>query len=263
MDLQLKSKIAVVLGASRGIGRAVAEGLAVEGMRVALVARDPARAEAAADAIARTTGAEVIAVTADVGAAVRVELVVGATVERWGSVHVLVHNAGGPPPGGVFDVTARQWDEALQTHLDSLIRFTNGVVPHMSRQGWGRILLITSTAAKEPIPGMLLSNTARAAVTAFAKTIATELAPLGITVNTVCPGGVLTERLRELCETRAAREGVTYETVLAQLQRTIPIGQFATPAELAAMVVFLASEPARYVTGTTVAVDGGLVKSLL
>lgn len=263
MDLGLKDRPALVAAAGKGIGRAVAEGLAREGARVALFARTEADVRVAAEEIRAATGAEALPLVGDVTAAGDVDRVVAAAAARFGGLHILVTNAGGPP-GGVFDaMDDAKWQGAFELNLLSVIRLIRAAVPHLRAAGGGRIVNIQSTSVKQPIDGLILSNAIRAGVVGLAKTLATELGRDRITVNTVCPGRINTERLRTLYGQRARQRGLTLEQALAAEEALIPLGRLGTPQEVAAMVVFLCSEPARYVTGNTVQVDGGLVRSLL
>ena len=263
MDLGLKDRPALVAAAGKGIGRAVAEGLAREGARVALFARTEADVRRAAEEIRAATGAAVFPLVGDVTVAGDVDRVVAAAAARFGSLHILVTNAGGPP-GGVFDaMDDAKWQGAFELNLLSVIRLIRAAVPHLRAAGGGRIVNIQSTSVKQPIDGLILSNAIRAGVVGLAKTLAAELGRDRITVNTVCPGRINTERLRTLYGQRARQRGLTLEQALAAEEALIPLGRLGMPEEVAAMVVFLCSEPARYVTGTTVQVDGGLVRSLL
>jgi 3-oxoacyl-[acyl-carrier protein] reductase len=263
MDLGLKDKVALVAAASKGLGKAAAQELAQEGAKVAIAARHQEELEAAAEEIRRATGGEVLAIAADVTRRADVESLVHAVEEHWGRIDILVNNAGGPRPGLFAEMTDQDWLDALQLNLLSAIRLTALVLPGMRRRRWGRIINITSVAVKQPMPNLILSNTARAGVVAMAKTLAGQVAAEGITVNNVCPGYTLTERMRNLAAAGAQAEGISPEEVIARWERTIPAGRLGRPEELAALIAFLASERAAYITGTTIQVDGGWVQSLL
>ena len=263
MDLGLKGKVAVVTAASRGLGRAIAEALAAEGARVALCARTLAPLEATAEEIRRQTGAEVLAVAADVTRAADVERFVQAAVGRWGTVHIAVANAGGPPAKEFLSTTLDDWQNAVALNLMSAVHLARAVLPPMRAQKWGRLLFLTSVAVKQPIDGLLLSNAVRSGVAGLAKSLANEGARDNVLVNTVCPGYTRTERLEELAATLSQQKGVSPAEILRGWTAQIPLGRLAEPKELAALVAFLASERASYITGSAIAVDGGWVRSLL
>jgi 3-oxoacyl-[acyl-carrier protein] reductase len=263
MDLGLSGKVALVAGASRGLGRAVAECLASEGARLALCARSPETLEATASDIERRHGAEVLRRPTDVTRESEVDAWVAEARERFGRVDILVANAGGPPASRFASTDVEAWRRGIDLNLMSTIYLARAVVPSMTHQGWGRIVAITSLSVKQPVDGLILSNTARAGVAGLMKTLANELAPEGVTVNVVCPGYTRTDRLVELARRMSAQEGVSEETITGRWTAQIPMGRLGEAEELAAVVAFLCSEPASYVTGTCLAVDGGAVKSLL
>lgn len=263
MDLGLKGRTALVVAASRGLGKATATELSREGAAVAIAARDPATLEAAAKEIRRATGNKVLAVQADVSIPADIERLCATVQEEFGNVDILVNNAGGPRSGVFTDMSEDDWWGAINLHLMSAIRLINLLLPGMRERRWGRIINITSFAVKQPIPTLILSNTARSAVVAMAKTLAHQVAAEGITVNNVCPGYTLTDRVRDLAQAASEREGKTLEEVMEELQSDIPAGRLGKPEELAALIAFLASERAAYITGTTIQVDGGLIKGLL
>ena len=257
MDMGLDGKVALVGGASRGLGRAVAEGLAREGCRVAIAARGREALEAAAQEIGGATGVEVLPVVCDMSLYDDIKRFVAQTVERFGRLDVVVNNAGGPPLGSFEEQSEEAWQKAIDQNFLSVARVVREALPHLRRQGGGRIINLTSVAVKEPIPGLILSNAARLGVVGLAKTLSRELGPDQITVNNVCPGLTLTDRMRDLYGGRAEAQGRTLDELLAEEAQRIPLGRLAQPEDLAALVVFLASEPARHISGATIQVDGG------
>jgi 3-oxoacyl-[acyl-carrier protein] reductase len=257
VNLGLDGKVALVCGASRGLGRAIADELAAEGASLALCSRDAERLGAAASEL----GA--LAVPADLAAPGEPTRVVEATVERFGRVDVLVTNTGGPPAGTHDTLTLEDWDRATTLLLRSTVELTTAALPGMKERGWGRILAVTSVAVKQPVDNLILSNSLRAAVTGFAKTLSREVAADGITVNTILPGYTATERVTELNRANAERDGVEPEEIQARLEGSIPLGRLAEPREFAALAAFLASERASYITGGAFAVDGGWLRGLL
>ena len=251
MNLQIAGKTALVTGGSKGIGYAIAEGLVAEGVRVVVSARDEAVLEAAAQRLG-AGGGEVLAIAADVSSAKGVRGLVDATLARVGRIDVLVANAGGPPAGLPSQLDDAAWARATELTLMSAVRLTRAVLPGMRERGWGRVVNVTSLSVKQPIIELTLSNALRSAVTAFARTLASEVAGEGVTVNAVAPGYTATARLEELFSDDYAR---------ARLLASIPAKRFGTPQEVAAAAVFLCSQQAAYCTGQTVVVDGGMVAS--
>jgi 3-oxoacyl-[acyl-carrier protein] reductase len=263
MDLGLHGRVALVTGASSGLGLAIARELAAEGAAVAMVARraDLLRREAAA-LVARTHH-RVLPLPADVTDAEAVARAVDEAEATLGPVDVLVANAGGPPSTTAATTSEAQLRAALELNLLASVRLAQRCVPGMRERRWGRVIFLTSMAAKQPQPGLLLSNTARAGLLGYAKTLATECAPDGVLVNTVLPGHFETARARELAETRAARDGRPVEELLAARTAAIPVGRSGDPREMAAVVAFLASARASFLTGAAIQVDGGQVASLV
>jgi len=262
MDLGLEGKVALITGASRGMGKAIATAFAREGVRVAICARGVQRLEEAAQDIRQQRGAEVVAVAADVSRLEDIRRLVRETLGHFGRIDILVNNAGGPPMAPFTDVTEEMWDTALAMNLRSVIRLCHEVIPHMRKQGGGCILNLTSISVKQPIDRLVLSNVARLGVIGLTKTLANELAKDNIRVNSVCPGFILTERIRELAEAKATRENKSLEEVLAEWEREIPMGRMGTPEEVADLFVFLASERASYITGVAFHIDGGYFKGI-
>lgn len=262
MDLGLKGRVAFVAAASRGLGRAIAEALAAEGARVAVCARGEGIHAVAAD-LANAHGGEAFGIVADVAVPADVERAVRAAVERFGPIDILVTNAGGPPPGPFESHTPEAWRRAVELNLDSVVNLTRAVLPGMKERRWGRILNVTSIAVKQPVDSLILSNSVRAAVTGFARTLANEVAPFGITVNNLMPGYTRTERLEQLAAANAKAKGITPEAAFAAWEQQIPMGRVGEPKEFAALAAFLASERASYITAQSVAVDGGWIRSLV
>jgi len=263
MDLGLAGRVAIVAAASKGLGRAVAEELAREGAQVAICARTAETLSATAEQIQKSTGREVFHRALDVTDSKAVTEFVAAVEERFGRVDICITNSGGPPSKSFRDTVPDEWRSAVDQLLMSSIFFAKETLPRMQKNKWGRLITITSSAVKQPVDGLLLSNSVRAAVTGLARTLANEYAAHGITVNNVCPGFTRTARLDGLAATISARTGCKTEDVFAGWEREIPAGRLGTPQEFAAVVAFLASERASYITGASIAVDGGLVRSLL
>jgi 3-oxoacyl-[acyl-carrier protein] reductase len=263
MDLGIRGRVALVAAASRGLGRATAQALSHEGVRVAIVARGEQALRAAAREIAAETGGQVLAVNADVSAAEDIATMVDAVVERWGRIDILVNNAGGPKPGEFTDMEDADWLDAVQLNLMSAIRLTRAVLAGMRERRWGRIINLTSISVKQPLPNLILSNTARAGVVGMAKTLAGQVAAEGITVNNICPGYILTDRVREVARASTDQGGRSIEQAIQDIAGSIPVGRLGRPEELGALVAFLASEQAAYITGATIQIDGGMYRGLL
>ncbi len=263
MDLGLTGKVVLVAASSKGIGKATAMGFAAEGARVAMLARTAPDLAQSAEEIRAATGAEVLAVPADVTRAEDIRRAVQATAERWGLINVLVTNAGGPPPGVFAAMDDAAWQAAFELNLLSAIRLTREVLPHMRQAGGGAIINIQSTSVKAPIDNLILSNTIRPGVVGLAKSLSRELGKDRIRVNTVLPGAILTDRQRQMMRVSGQRLGKSPEEVLRLREAEIPLGSLGAPEDVANLVVFLASDRARYITGATIQVDGGAVRSIM
>ncbi len=262
MDLKLRGKVAMVAGASRGMGFAVARALAMEGAQVSMASRNEASLKAAGEKIAKESGAPVMTYPADLHLAGAIDHWAAATVERFGGVDLLFANTGGPASGSALSFDDNAWKEAHELLVLSSIRMARAVVPSMRSRGGGSILFNTSTSIREPIANLALSNVERPAVAALSKTLAVELAPFQIRVNVILPGRIDTDRVRELDAIRASKEGVTPAEQKARTEKTIALGRYGQVEEFANAAVFLLSDAAAYITGASLLVDGGLVKGV-
>lgn len=264
MRLGITGKTAIVFAASKGLGKASALALAMEGANVVIAARNKAVLEDAAKEIRDKSGSKVLAVPGDVSKLEDIERLVKATVAEFGGVDILVNNNGGPPPGKFESFSDQDWQEALDQVLMSAVRATRLVLPHMKKAGSGRIINMLSLSAKQPSPNLLLSTSFRVAVMGMAKTLSNDLAPHNIAVNNICTGHFLTDRLKELYKIdEKIAEGQTEEEAWESALQSIPMHRLGKPEEFGALVAFLASEPAAYITGTSIDIDGGLNRSLL
>ena len=267
MDLGLANRTAFVAGASKGLGRAAARELAQEGCRVALCSRDEARITSAAEDLQDKTGTEVLPLVCDVTDEAQVEDAIAETVDTFGGLHVLVTNAGGPPSGAATEVEPSDYRDAVELNLMSTISLCDAALPHLRTAAedddHARIIMVTSVSAKQPIPTLALSNTARAGVQGYAKSLADDLGPTGITVNTVLPGYTRTQRLEDLADEIQERTGQSRTEIEAGWADDNALPRIGEPDEFAATVAFLASARAGYVTGVAFPVDGGRSKHLL
>jgi 3-oxoacyl-[acyl-carrier protein] reductase len=263
MDLELKGKVAVVGGASKGLGRACAEELAREGAKVAICSRTQADLETAAKEIRGATGGEVMTWAGDLDREDACRGLVATTVERFGRLDILVNNSGGPPLARANNATEDQWATALQRSLLFFARMCREGIPHLKKQGGGRIINILASTVYQPIPNLALSGVTRMGVVAFAKSLADEVGRDGILINNVCPGSILSERMLSNVTSRAKELGISVDEALAQRAAETAIGRVGEPREFAYLVAFLASGKSSYITGTTMLVDGGLVRSIM
>ncbi len=263
MKLGLTNKVAMVAGASRGLGYAVARALAEEGAQVSIASRDAAAVASAGLKIERDTGARVLAVATDVSSAQPIEQWHQKTIERFGGIDLLFTNSGGPPPGATLGFDDAAWQKAFELLLMSAVRMVRLAVPSMAARGGGSIVLPTSSSVKEPIANLALSNILRASVAALSKTLADELAAKKIRVNHLIPGRINTDRLRELDESNSKRQGISIEEQQKKMIQTIPMSRYGDPKEFANAAVFLFSDAASYITGATLQADGGAMRGVL
>jgi 3-oxoacyl-[acyl-carrier protein] reductase len=262
VDLQLKDRVALVAASSQGLGKAVALGLAREGARLALCARTDSELQKTAAEIRAETGVEVIARAVDVTVHEDVRAFVQEAVQAFGTVDICIANAGGPPSKSFAETTIAEWEKAADLNLMSTVYLAKETLPLMQARRWGRFIAITSMTVKQPVDGLILSNSIRCAVSGLVKTLSNEYGPYNVLVNNVCPGYTATARLMDLASTIAAREGVTSSDVEDRWGRQTPLRRIGRPEEFADLVVFLASERASYITGSSIAVDGGFIKGL-
>lgn len=262
MDLGLKDRVAIVAASSTGLGKAVALGLAREGAKLALCARTDATLQETAEEIRRETGVEVLAQAVDVTVPAQVRRFVADTAARFGRVDICVANAGGPPSKSFAETSIDEWQTAAQLNLMSTVYFAKETLPLMQERRWGRFIAITSVSVKQPIEGLVLSNSIRSGVSGLMKTLSNEYGPYNVLVNNVCPGFTATARLLSLSSALAKKEGVDAAEIEDRWAKQTPLRRIGQPDEFANVVVFLASERASYVTGTSIAIDGGIVKGV-
>ncbi len=263
MDLELTGKVAIVGGASKGLGRACAEVLAAEGAKVVMCSRTATDLERAAQEIRNKTGADVFAYAGDLEQHATIQALVATAVAHFGRLDILVNNSGGPPLAKSLSATEEQWATAVQRSLLYFARMSREAIPHLKKQRGGRIINILASTVYQPIANLALSGATRMGVVAFAKSLADEVGRDGILVNNVCPGSLLSERMLGNVTARAKELGITLEAALAQRADETALGRIGDPIELANLVAFLASGKASYITGTTIRVDGGLVRSVM
>ncbi len=262
MELGLRGKTALICGASSGLGYAVAEALAREGCKVAINARTAGSLRAAADKLRNDTGAEVVALPADVSVPAAAEKLVTEAAGTFGKLDILLANAGGPPAGPFLSHDHATWVKALETNFLSTVSLFRAALPAMIERKWGRLLVVTSLSALEPIPGLILSSGSRTGVLGLVKGLSDEVAPHGVTVNALCPGMFGTARLVELWEARAKGSGLTVAEEEMKAVKAIPAGRLGDPKEFGALAAFLASERAGFITGQAIRIDGGQGRSI-
>jgi 3-oxoacyl-[acyl-carrier protein] reductase len=263
VDLGLRGRVALVTGASQGLGAAIAEELAAEGASVAVCARNAEKLGDLAIRLATAHGVRAVPIVADLGKPGEAARAVSETIRQLGKLDVLVTNAGGPPSLPFEKTTIDQWQDALRLTLESALELCRAALPGMKERKWGRILTVTSVSVKQPVENLVLSNSIRAAVTGFAKTLSNEVAPFGVTVNNLLPGYTKTERLNDLATAVSKAKQIDTAAAFAGWEQQIPMGRLGDPKEFAALAAFLASERASYITGQSVAVDGGWIKALV
>ena len=262
MDLGLKGKVAFVAAASQGLGRAVAGELATEGASLILNSRNFEKINTVCNEVSERTGVKVFPAAGDLSKTSELEEVIGIGLKHFGQIDILVTNIGGPPAGTFETVNGDAWNDTYQSLLRSVVDLTRLVLPGMKERRWGRILNVTSISVKQPVDNLILSNSLRAAVTGFAKTLSNEVAEFGITVNNILPGYTLTERVEQLAKSVAEKDAVSEEIAKQRWESQIPMKRLGRPEEFAAMAAFLVSERASYITGTSIPVDGGWIRSL-
>ena len=261
MNFNINGKTVLVSASSKGIGRAAAELFIEEGCNVAICSSNEANVVKAVSEIKAKYNVELLGLVCDVNQVTDIELAVEAVRSKFGSIDILVNNCGGPIPGFFETLNDENWADAFNQVLMSAVRFTRLVLPDMKDKEWGRIINVTSLSVKQPVENLILSNSLRSAVTAFAKTLSNQVGQFNITINNVAPGYTLTSRIEELAEVRAKASATTPEKILESMANDVPLKRLATPQEVASLIVYLASEQAAYITGSTIGVDGGIIKS--
>ncbi len=263
MDLGLKDKIAVVTASSKGLGKATAEALALEGARLAICSRDERAIRETGEYLKKTFNVDVLALACDLEDKKNIESFAGKVINKFGGADILFANSGGPPSGMIADFGPEDFEKALNQNLMSTISLTYAFLPSMKLRKWGRIIASTSITVKQPIPSLALSNVSRVGVIAFIKSISRELGPFNITANAVAPGYIMTDRVVQLFKSRAKNEGKSFEDALKELEKNIPVGRIGRPEEFGALIAYLASEKAAYINGETILIDGGMYQGLM
>jgi len=263
LDLGLRGRVALVSASSKGLGRAIAEELAAEGANLVMCARGEDALRETADSIRKSAGVTVVEVSADVSEQSGIDLVAKTALDKVGKVDIFVLMTRRPPRGPFESLTPEMWEAATRLLLTSAIGLARALLPGMKERRWGRILNVTSIAVKQPIDGLMLSNSLRAAVTGYARTLANEVAPFKVTVNNIMPGYTRTDRVEQLARASGERSGASTQDMFAKWEKEIPMGRLGEPRECAALAAFLVSERASYITGSSIAVDGGWIRSLL
>ena len=261
MTIDLTGKTALVTASSKGIGFAISKALLTAGANICICSRTEDNLRTAEAALSKDGPDRVFALAGDIADPEFLTRLVDQSKARFGNIDILVNNSGGPPPGEALSLTEEQWLAAINGNLLSVVRLSSLVIPGMKNSGWGRIVNLTSTAAREPAAGMVLSNVTRAGVAAYTKTLAQEVGPFGITVNTILTGGVMTDRLQSLLERNIKDTGESFDDALARIEKTIPVRHISTPEEFAQTALFLVSPQASYINGAAIPVDGGASKS--
>lgn len=261
MNLNLKGKVALVIASSQGLGKSIAEQLVKEGANVMITSRNPEKLQSVQTELGELHKGKIQYYSADITKENNIKALIKRTREEFGKIDILVNNAGGPPSGTFEQFTDQDWEEAFQLNLLSYVRTIREVLPDLKKEG-GKIINIASSSIKQPIPGLLLSNTFRLGIVGLTKTLAEELAPYNILINTVAPGRIATDRVDFLDQMKADKQNVLKEQIIEQSKGTIPLGRYGTVEEFANVVTFLVSDANSYMTGSSILVDGGMVKAI-
>jgi len=262
MDLHIKSKIALVSASSKGLGKSAAVSLAKEGATVIICSRNKNEIEQTASEIQQLTGSEIVPVVADVSKHDDIVKLFDKIKKQFGTLHILVNNAGGPPTGDILTMSEQEWAKGYELTLMSMIRLSREALRLMVKQRWGRIITITSYAGKQPINDLIISSTLRPGIHGLTKVLSNKYAKENITVNSVCPGNIYTERQKELIKARTSKNNISVDEYMTEISKEIPAGRLGNPEEVADVIAFLASENASYINGVNLLVDGGLTKGI-
>ena len=260
MELGLNGKIALVMAGSKGLGKAVALELSAEGANVAIISRNMENLKSAQKEIEGKTGKKVLIVQGDVTNRNDIKNAINKTVEKFGTVHILFANAGGPPSGGFFDVKAEDFEKAVKLNLMSTIYAVYETVPYMKKNKWGRIIASVSMSVKQPMDNLILSNVSRAGIITFIKSVSNAVAKFNITANSILPGYIMTDRVKNIIKAQSEKLNLSESKVLENITKNIPTGRIGTVKEYASLVAFIASENAAYINGAAIQIDGGYIK---